>query len=101
MVGKVRRRRRSKACRCVGSNDKETGQAATKAELEAELKALKQDLTAARAKAEDNADDAAPGPATGLDETGASGEAPGTEKDGPLDWAMSQLEGSEIDTLFK
>lgn len=82
---------------------------ATKAEMEAELKALKQDLQTARTKVEQAADAASDetvtAPATGSDTGDASQAEKESAKDakneGPLDWAMSQLDGSEIETLFK
>ncbi|MDV7144523.1 hypothetical protein R3X27_17735 [Tropicimonas sp. TH_r6] len=58
----------------------------TKAELEAELTSLREELSAARERLTQTEEE--------------SGDAPGAAER-PLDWAVSQLEGSEVDRLLK
>ncbi len=67
---------------------------ATKAELEAELAQLKKDLAAMQPP-----DDAASAPEEDPDAHAAEGEDDSKPRIGGLDWALSQLEGTELEHL--
>lgn len=64
----------------------------TKKELEEELAGLKQELDALRAGGGDTDD------AQGAE---ADTDDAGTGRKSPVDWALNQLDGTELDRLFK
>ena len=67
---------------------------ASREDLVAELEALKQDLEASRKSAQGGKSRAATGADTG--QSGESGAGQAT-----LDWALSQLDGSDMERLFR